>query len=64
VNHIGAAPHCISYPKNNQQLRAICCVMERWIAEKSSLGEEAASVTESTLEDATRLLNYCQNYDL
>jgi hypothetical protein len=38
--------------------------MERWIAEKSSLGEEAASVTESTLEDATRLLNYCQNYDL
>jgi len=64
ANHIGAAPHCISYPENNQQLRAICCVMERWIAEKSSLGEEDASLTESTLEDARHLLNYCQNYDL
>lgn len=66
ANHFGAAPHCISYPKNNQQLRAICCVMERWIVEKSSLGEDEddAPPTESTVEDARHLLNYCQNYDL
>lgn len=47
-------------------LRAICCVMERWIVEKSSLGEDEddAPPTESTVEDARHLLNYCQNYDL
>lgn len=45
-------------------LGAICCVMERWIAEKSSLGEEDSSLTESTLDNARKLLNYCKNYDL
>jgi hypothetical protein len=40
--------------------------MERWIVEKSSLGEDEddAPPTESTVEDARHLLNYCQNYDL
>ncbi|CAN6298245.1 unnamed protein product [Urochloa humidicola] len=44
-------------------LSTICRFMERWIAEKSSLSEEAAS-TESTIENARNLLNYCQNYDV
>ncbi|KAJ1294029.1 hypothetical protein BS78_01G115000 [Paspalum vaginatum] len=45
-------------------LRAICCVMEKWIEEKSPLGEEDSSLTENTLDNARKLLNYCQNYDL
>ncbi|XP_062214961.1 uncharacterized protein LOC133915710 isoform X2 [Phragmites australis] len=47
-----------------QGLRAICCVMERWIAEKTSLGKEDASLTENTIENARKILSYCQNYDL
>jgi len=38
--------------------------MERWIAEKSSLSEEEDPLTESTIENARKLLNYCQNYDM
>jgi hypothetical protein len=38
--------------------------VERWIAEKSSAGEEEAALTESTIENARKLLNYCQNYDV
>jgi len=38
--------------------------MERWIAEKSSLSEEEDAPTESTIENARKLLNYCQNYDM
>ncbi|GJN23717.1 hypothetical protein PR202_gb11388 [Eleusine coracana subsp. coracana] len=45
-------------------LRAICCVMERWIAEKSALNGEDASLIENTLETARKLLSYCQNYVL
>ncbi|KAG2536097.1 hypothetical protein PVAP13_9NG157000 [Panicum virgatum] len=45
-------------------LSTICCIMERWIAEKSSLSEEEDPLTESTIENARKLLNYCQNYDM
>uniref|UniRef100_A0A0A9CUG3 Uncharacterized protein n=1 Tax=Arundo donax TaxID=35708 RepID=A0A0A9CUG3_ARUDO len=45
-------------------LRAISCVMERWIMEKTSLSEEDASLTENTIENARKLLSYCQNYEL
>ncbi|TVU45658.1 hypothetical protein EJB05_05150 [Eragrostis curvula] len=45
-------------------LRAICCVMERWIAEKSALGKEDTSLSENTLESGRMLLRYCQNYGL
>jgi len=45
-------------------LSTICCIMERWIAEKSSLSEEEDAPTESTIENARKLLNYCQNYDM
>jgi hypothetical protein len=38
--------------------------MERWIAEKSSLSEEEAAPPESAIENARKLLNYCQNYDM
>ncbi|TKV92022.1 hypothetical protein SEVIR_9G136700v4 [Setaria viridis] len=44
-------------------LSAICRIMERWIAEKSSRSEEEAALTESTIENARKLLTYCQNYD-
>ncbi|PAN45664.1 hypothetical protein PAHAL_9G133700 [Panicum hallii] len=45
-------------------LSTICCIMERWIAEKSSLSEEEAAPPESAIENARKLLNYCQNYDM
>ncbi|CAN6287225.1 unnamed protein product [Urochloa humidicola] len=45
-------------------LSTICRIMERWIAEKSSLSEEEAALTESTTEIARKLMNYCQNYDV
>ncbi|CAL4926703.1 unnamed protein product [Urochloa decumbens] len=45
-------------------LNTICCIVERWIADKSSLSEEEAALTQSTIENARKLLNYCQNYDV
>ncbi|KAF8681824.1 hypothetical protein HU200_045265 [Digitaria exilis] len=45
-------------------LSTICCIMERWIAEKSSMREEDAASPESAIENARKLLNYCQNYDV
>uniref|UniRef100_A0A0A9E1K4 Uncharacterized protein n=1 Tax=Arundo donax TaxID=35708 RepID=A0A0A9E1K4_ARUDO len=45
-------------------LNAISCVMDRWIAEKSSLGEEDASLTENTIDNARKLVSYCQNFEL
>lgn len=59
MNHIEAEAHCISCAKNSWQLGVICGVMERWTAEKHSLDEEDSSLTDSTLDNVKKLLNYC-----
>uniref|UniRef100_A0A0E0GRY4 Uncharacterized protein n=1 Tax=Oryza nivara TaxID=4536 RepID=A0A0E0GRY4_ORYNI len=41
-------------------LKAICSITERWIADKSSLGKEDASLTENTIENAKELLTFCR----
>ncbi|KAL6894475.1 hypothetical protein ACP4OV_008573 [Aristida adscensionis] len=38
--------------------------MESWIEEKSSLAKDDASLTENTIENARKLLRYCQSYEL
>ncbi|CAN6309817.1 unnamed protein product [Urochloa humidicola] len=45
-------------------LSTICRIMERWIAEKTSLSEEEAALTGGSIENARKLLNYCQSYDV
>uniref|UniRef100_A0A0E0KHI4 Uncharacterized protein n=1 Tax=Oryza punctata TaxID=4537 RepID=A0A0E0KHI4_ORYPU len=41
-------------------LKAICSITERWIADKSSLGKEDASLTENTIGNARELLTFCR----
>lgn len=45
-------------------LRAICVIMERWISEKSSHGTEDTPLTGNSIENARKLLSYCQKFEL
>uniref|UniRef100_A0A0D9VXI9 Uncharacterized protein n=1 Tax=Leersia perrieri TaxID=77586 RepID=A0A0D9VXI9_9ORYZ len=40
-------------------LMAICSITERWIADKSSLGKEDASLTKNTIQNARGMLSFC-----
>ncbi|XP_015690307.1 protein SAAL1 isoform X2 [Oryza brachyantha] len=42
-------------------LRAMCNITKRWIADKSSLGKEDASLTDSSIKSARELLNFCRS---